>query len=114
MRSNVTDLEGVLLRQIVMRDVSTRDQAIEVLGQRLTSPVILGPVALVGMFARRGEVQAARAAEAAGIPFTSSTLSVCSVQEVAGATSNPPWFQLYVIRDRGYAQSLMARAQAVN
>ncbi len=113
MRANVADLERVLLRQIVMRDVSTREPAVEVLGQRLALPVILAPVGLGGMFARRAEVQAARAAERAGVPFVESTVSVCSVEEVARATSVPPWFQLYVMRDRGYAQELMARAHAV-
>ncbi len=113
MRANVSDLERVLLRQVVMRDVSTRDPAVEVLGQRLALPVILGPVGLGGMFAARAEVQAARAAEAKGVPFVESTVSICSVEEVAGATSVPPWFQLYVMRDRGYAEELMARASAV-
>ena len=113
MRANVLDLERVLLRQIVMRDVSVREKAVEVLGQRLALPVILAPVGLGGMFARRAEVQAARAAERAGVPFIESTLSVCSVEEVAGATSTPPWFQLYVMRDRAYAEELMRRAAAV-
>ncbi len=113
MRANVADLERLLLRQVVMRDVSTRDPAVEVLGQRLALPVILGPVGLGGMFARRAEVQAARAAEAAGVPFVESTVSICSIEEVARATSTPPWFQLYVMRDRGYAEELMSRAQAV-
>jgi L-lactate dehydrogenase (cytochrome) len=113
MRANVTDLERVLLRQIVMRDVSTREQAIEVLGQRLKFPVILAPVGLGGMLASRAEVQAARAAEAAGVPFIESTVSICSIEEVAKATSTPPWFQLYVMRDRGYAEELMGRAHAV-
>jgi L-lactate dehydrogenase (cytochrome) len=113
MRSNVSDLEKVLLRQVVMRDVSTRDPAVEVLGQRLSLPVILGPVGLGGMFATRAEVQAARAAEAKGVPFVESTVSICSIEEVAKATSVPPWFQLYVMRDRGYAEELMARARAV-
>jgi L-lactate dehydrogenase (cytochrome) len=76
-------------------------------------PVILAPVGLAGMFARRAEVQAARAAEAAGVPFVDSTVSICSIEEVARATSTPPWFQLYVMRDRGYAEELMSRAQAV-
>ncbi len=113
MRSNVSDLEKVLLRQVVMRDVSTRDPAVEVLGQRLALPVILGPVGLGGMFATRAEVQAARAAEAKGVPFVESTVSICGIEEVAKATSVPPWFQLYVMRDRGYAEELMARARAV-
>jgi L-lactate dehydrogenase (cytochrome) len=113
LRANVSDLERLLLRQIVMRDVSTRDPSVELFGQRLALPVILAPVGLGGMFAQRAEVQAARAAERAGVPFTESTVSVCSIEEVAGATSVPPWFQLYVMRDRGYAQELMARAHAV-
>ncbi len=113
MRSNVSDLEKVLLRQLVMRDVSTRDPAVEVLGQRRSLPVILGPVGLGGMFATRAEVQAARAAEAKGVPFVESTVSICSLEEVAKATSVPPWFQLYVMRDRGYTEELMARARAV-
>jgi L-lactate dehydrogenase (cytochrome) len=113
LRANVTDLERVLLRQVVMRDVSVRDASVEVLGQRLALPVILGPVGLGGMFARRAEVQAARAAESAGVPFVESTVSICSIEEVARATSTPPWFQLYVMRDRGYAEQLLARARAV-
>src|SRR5579875_1865316 len=83
MRANVADLERVLLRQIVMRDVSTREHSVEVLGQRLAMPVILAPVGMGGMFARRAEVQAARAAESAGIPFVESTLSICGLEEVA-------------------------------
>ena len=113
MRANVADLEGVLLRQVVMRDVSVRDPAVEVLGQRLALPIVLAPVGLAGMLARRAEVQAARAAEAAGVPFVESTVSISSVEEVAEATSTAPWFQLYVMRDRSYAEDLMARAQSV-
>src|SRR5947209_6125197 len=113
MRANVGDLQQVLLRQVVMRDVSVRDPSVEVLGERLALPIVLGPVGLGGMFARRAEVQAARAAESAGVPFVDSTVSICSVEEVARATSRPPWFQLYVMRDRGYAEDLMARAAAV-
>lgn len=113
MRSNVADLEDTLLNQVVMRDVSVRDQSCRILGQDLSMPVMLGPVGLAGMFARRAEVQAARAAEGAGIPFVESTVSICGIEEVAGATSRPPWFQLYVMRDRGYAEDLIARASAV-
>ena len=112
LRSNVSDLEKILLRQIVMRDVSVREQGCEVLGQRLAMPVILGPVGLAGMYARRAEVQAAKAAEAAGVPFVESTVSICGIEEVAAATSTPAWFQLYVMRDRAYAEDLMARAEA--
>jgi L-lactate dehydrogenase (cytochrome) len=112
MRANVSDLQSVMLRQVVMRDVSERDPSVELLGERLAIPVILGPVGLGGMMARRAEVQAARAAEAVGVPFIDSTVSICSVEEVAEATTRRPWFQLYVMRDRGYAEDLMARAQA--
>jgi L-lactate dehydrogenase (cytochrome) len=112
-RANVADLRKVLLRQVVMRDVSVRDSAVEVLGRRLALPIVLGPVGLAGMFAHRAEVQAARAAEAAGVPFVESTVSICGIEEVARATTTPPWFQLYVMRDRGYAEELMGRAQAV-
>src|SRR3954454_1866460 len=113
MRANVHDLQEVLLRQVVMRDVSVRDQAVEVLVQALSMPVVLAPVGLGGMLAPRAEVQAARAAESAGIAFVESTVSICPIEEVARATQTPPWFQLYVMRDRGYAEDLMARAQAV-
>src|SRR5215213_2498913 len=113
MRANVSDLEDVLLRQVVMRDVSVREPAVEVLGQRLALPVVLAPVGLGGMLARRAEVQAARAAEAAGVPFVESTVSICPIEEVARATTAPPWFQLYVMRDRGYAEELIQRADAV-
>ncbi len=113
MRANVTDLENVLLRQVVMRDVSRREQSVEVLGETLMLPVLLGPVGLGGMFAQRAEVQAARAAQAAGVQFVESTVSICSIEEVARAVPRPPWFQLYVMRDRGYAEELMARARAV-
>jgi len=86
---------------------------VAVLGERLPMPVILAPVGLGGMMARRAEGHAARAAEAVGVPFTESTVSICSLEEVAGAVSARPWFQLYVMRDRGYAQELMGRARAV-
>ncbi|HEX8120636.1 MAG TPA: L-lactate dehydrogenase [Solirubrobacteraceae bacterium] len=112
MRANVRDLGDVLLRQVVMRDVSRRDASVEVLGQRLALPIALAPVGLAGMMAPRAEVQAARAAESAGIPFIESTVSIASIEEVAGATSTPPWFQLYVMRDRAYAEDLMERARA--
>lgn len=113
MRANQDDLARLGLRQRVLRDVSERRLATEVLGESLAQPVILAPVGLGGMFAQRAEVQAARAAEAAGVPFCESTVSICSVEEVAAATTRPPWFQLYVMRDRGFAEDLMRRAQAV-
>ena len=113
MRANVADLGDVLLRQVVMRDVSVRDPAVEVLGQRLAMPVAMAPIGLGGMLAPRAEVQAARAAEAMGVPFVESTVSICPIEEVAEATRTPPWFQLYVMRDRAYAEDLLARARAV-
>ena len=113
MKANEADLGRVLLRQRVMRDVTVREQATEVLGQKLAMPVVLGPVGIAGMFARRAEVQAAKAAEEAGVPFVESTVSICPIEEVAEATTVPPWFQLYVMRDRAYAEKLMARAEAV-
>src|SRR3954467_4448602 len=113
MRANVSDLQKLLLRQVVMRDVSVREPSVEVLGQRLAMPVILAPVGLGGMLARRAEVQANRAAEAAGVPFVESTVSICGIEEVARATERPPWFQLYVMRDRAYAEDLIARARSV-
>ncbi len=113
MAANVAELQRILLRQVVMRDVAARDQACEVLGQPLSMPVILGPVGLAGMFATRAEVQAARAAGEEGVAFVESTVSICGIEEVAGATEHAPWFQLYVMRDRDYAEHLMARASAV-
>jgi L-lactate dehydrogenase (cytochrome) len=113
MAANLDDLEAIALRQRVLRDVSDLRLGTTVLGQELSMPVVLAPVGLAGMFAPRAEVSAARAAEAAGIPFCESTVSICSVEEVAAATVAPPWFQLYVMRDRSFAEDLMARAQAV-
>ncbi|MCH7860572.1 FMN-dependent L-lactate dehydrogenase LldD [Sphingomonas sp. NPDC092331] len=109
---NVADLEAVALRQRVLRDISDIDLSTSLFGQRLAMPVALGPVGLAGLNARRGEVQAARAAEAAGVPFTLSTVSACPLAEVAGAVGTPPWFQLYMIRDRGFMIDLMQQAGA--
>ena len=100
------------LRQRVMRDVSQLNFATRVLGQDLALPLVLAPLGLAGVMARRAEVQAARAAEGAGVPFCESTVSICSIEEVRAATAAPFWYQLYVMRDRGYARELMARAQA--
>lgn len=112
MRANETALEALQLRQRVLRDVSSIKMSTTVLGRDLRIPVILAPVGLGGMFAPRAEVQAARAAESFGVPFCESTVSICSIEEVAAATVAPIWFQLYVMRDRSYAQDLMARAAA--
>ncbi|MEZ5239019.1 MAG: L-lactate dehydrogenase [Microthrixaceae bacterium] len=113
MRANEEALARIELRQRVLRDVSDIELSTEVLGRRQRIPVVLAPVGLCGMFARRAEVAAARAAEHFGVPFCESTVSICSIEEVAAATSKPPWFQLYVMRDRGYAEDLMARAAQV-
>ncbi len=113
MLANVEDLASLQLRQRILRDVSDRLLETTVLGEDLAMPVVLAPVGLAGMFATRAEVQAVKAAQSAGIQFVESTVSICSVEEVAAAASRPPWFQLYVMKDRGYAQDLMARAQAV-
>jgi len=110
MRANEEALHAIHLRQRVLRDVSNIDLGADVLGEHLSLPLILGPVGLLGMFARRGEVQAARAAEQEGARFCESTVSICSIEEVNAATNRPFWFQLYVMRDRGYAEALMRRA----
>ncbi|HEY6661774.1 MAG TPA: L-lactate dehydrogenase [Sphingomicrobium sp.] len=108
LRRNVVDLQNVALRQRVLRDVSNIDLSAELFGQRWAMPVGLGPVGLSGLYARRGEVQAAKAAAAAGVPFALSTLSACAIDEVARAA--PLWFQLYIVKDRGFVADMIARA----
>ena len=109
---NVADIEAIALRQRVMRDMTKLDMSIETLGQKLAMPVGLAPVGMAGMYAHRGEVQAARAAAEIGVPFCLSTVGVCSVEEVAKA-GVAPWFQLYMLKDRGYMKSLIERAKAL-
>jgi L-lactate dehydrogenase (cytochrome) len=109
LRRNVEDLQSVALKQRVLRDVSGIDLTTELFGKRWSMPVGLGPVGLSGLYARRGEVQAAKAAAAAGVPFTLSTLSACSIGEVA--RSAPLWFQLYIVKDRGFVSDMIARAK---
>jgi L-lactate dehydrogenase (cytochrome) len=109
--ANRHDLRAVKLRQRVLRDVSDLDLSTELFGQRWPLPVGLCPIGLAGMYARRGEVQAARAARAAGIPFTLSSLSVCPVREIACELQSPFWLQLYIIRDRGFVRDLLAQAR---
>ncbi len=111
LRRNVVDLEAIALRQLVMRDTTKLDMTVQTLGQTLKMPVGLSPVGMAGMYARRGETQAARAAAAAGVPFCLSTVGVCSIEEVA-ATGVAPWFQLYMLKDRGYMRELLQRAKA--
>lgn len=110
LRANRDDLKEIQLRQRVLVDVSTRTLATSVLGQELALPVILAPVGFAGMFARRAEVSAAKSAERTGVVFCESTLSICSIEEVSAALTKPAWFQLYVMKDRAYADALMDRA----
>ncbi|MDB5453840.1 MAG: lctD [Caulobacteraceae bacterium] len=107
---NVADLEAIALRQRVMVDTRKLDLSTSVVGQPMAVPFGLGPIGMAGMYARRGEVQAARAAAAIGAPFCLSTMGVCSLEELAAAGA-PPWFQLYMLRDRGYMRELLARAR---
>ncbi len=109
---NLTDLATVALRQRVLRNVANIDVSSELFGQRVALPLALAPIGLAGLMARRGEVQAARAAEDAGVPFTLSTVAACAIEEVQRGTTRPFWFQLYMIRDRGFMRDLMARAVA--
>lgn len=112
LKRNVSDLADIALRQRVLRNVAELSLETELFGERLAMPVALGPVGLTGMYARRGEVQAARAAASRGIPFTLSTVSVCPIEEVAPAIDRPMWFQLYVLKDRGFMRNALERAKA--
>lgn len=109
---NTTDLADIALRQRVLNDMSKLDLKTELFGESLAMPIALAPVGLTGMYARRGEVQAAKAADKKGIPFTLSTVSVCPIEEVAPALSRPMWFQLYVLKDRGFMKNVLERAKA--
>lgn len=110
LRRNIQDLRDIALRQRVLRDVSALDLSTELFGQKLAMPVALAPIGLAGLNARRGECQAVRAAEKAGVPFTLSTVSACSLAEVAKAATKPFWFQLYMTRDRGFMRELLQEA----
>ena len=111
LRRNVEDLERIVLRQRVLRDASQLDLSATLFGQHCKMPVALGPIGLAGMSARRGEVQAARAAQMAGVPFCLSTVSTCPLDEVIAGTAAPVWFQLYMIRDRAFMRDLLAKAK---
>ena len=111
LRRNVADLAEIALRQRVLADVADIDLSAELFGQRMAMPVALAPIGLAGLNARRGEVQAVRAAEAAGVPFTLSTVSVCPLSEVRKAAGKPFWFQLYMVRDRSFMRDLLAQAR---
>ncbi len=108
--ANVDDLQQVKLRQKVLRGSSQLDLATHWFGQHSALPIALAPIGLTGMFARRGEVQAVRAACNKGIPFIQSTVSVCPLSEVAAQASTPIWFQLYVLKDRAFMRDVMRRA----
>jgi len=112
LRRNVDDLRSVVLRQRVLRDVSDIDLRTSLFGHEWAMPVGLGPVGLSGLYARRGEVQAARAAAAAKVPMALSTVSGCSLREVA-ASGNVPWFQLYFVKDRGFVAQMIETAKEV-
>jgi len=113
LRANRADLESLTLRQRVAIDVDRRSTRTTMIGQEVAMPVALAPTGLTGLNWADGEILAARAAERFGVPFTLSTMSICSIEDVAGAVTRPFWFQLYVMRDRGFSASLVERAKAV-
>jgi L-lactate dehydrogenase (cytochrome) len=112
LRANRADLESLALRQRVGVDVDARSTRATMLGRAATMPVGLAPVGLTGLNWADGEILACRAAQRFGVPYTLSTMSICSIEDVAGAVAEPFWFQLYVMRDRGFAASLIERAKA--
>ncbi|MGC6389036.1 FMN-dependent L-lactate dehydrogenase LldD [Ewingella sp. S1.OA.A_B6] len=112
LRSNVDDLSTISLKQRVLNNMSELSLQTTLFNETLAMPVVLAPVGLCGMYARRGEVQAAKAAAEKGIPFTLSTVSVCAIEEVAPAINRPMWFQLYVLKDRGFMRNALERAKA--
>jgi L-lactate dehydrogenase (cytochrome) len=112
LRANRQDLERIKLRQRILVDVSDRDVSTTIIGERASLPLALAPIGLCGMQHGDGEILACRAAQAAGIPFTLSTMSICSIEDVASAVDKPFWFQLYVMKDRGFIKALIERAAA--
>lgn len=112
LRANSSDLTGISLRQRILKNVETLSLQTTLFDQPLSMPIILAPVGLTGMFARRGEVQAVRAAQNKGIPLCLSTVSVCSIEEVAAQSQQSIWFQLYVLKDRGFMKNALERAKA--
>ena len=112
LRNNVDNFAAIALKQRVLRDVAELSLETNIFGEHFSMPVTLSPVGLSGIYARRGEVQAARAADNKGIPFTISTVSVCPIEEVAPAIQRPMWFQLYVLKDRGFMRNVLERAKA--
>src|SRR5256885_16108372 len=112
LRANRADLEAIKFRQRVLVDVSKRDLSAAILGEPASMPLILAPVGLLGLQHGDGEIIACRAAQAAGIPFPLSTMSICSIEDVAANVAKPFWFQLYVMKDRGFIKALIERAIA--
>jgi len=112
LRANRDDLQKIKFRQRILVDVSKRDLSTTILGEPSSMPLILAPVGLLGMQHGDGEIHACRAAQAAGIPFTQSTMSICSIEDIAGSVEKPFWFQLYVMKDRGFIKALIERAIA--
>ena len=112
LRANSEDLAQIKFRQRILVDVSKRDLSTTILGEPAAMPLILAPVGLLGMQHGDGEIHACRAAQAAGIPFTQSTMSICSIEDIAAAVDKPFWFQLYVMKDRGFIKALIERAIA--
>jgi L-lactate dehydrogenase (cytochrome) len=112
LRINRADLERIQLRQRVLVDVARRDLATTIVGEPAALPISLAPIGLCGMQWGDGEILACRAAQAAGIPFCLSTMSICAIEDVAGAVERPFWFQLYVMKDRGFVRALIERAIA--
>ena len=114
-RANEDDFKPIKFRQRVAVNMEGRSTATEMLGQPVAMPVAIAPTGLTGMQHADGEILAARAAKKFGVPFTLSTMSICSIEDVAQATDRHPfWFQLYVMRDRGFIESLIDRAKAAN
>jgi len=112
LRANHDDLQQIKFRQRILVDVSKRDLSTTILGEPAKMPLVLAPVGLLGMQHGDGEIHACRAAQAAGIPFTQSTMSICSIEDIAAAVDKPFWFQLYVMKDRGFIKALIERAIA--
>ena len=110
LQRNCTDLSKIALRQRVLKNVANIDLSTQWFGREQSLPFALGPIGIGGMFRRRGERQAAASAHAAGIPFTLSTVSICSMNEVKAAAEGSTWFQLYVIRDRSFIRVLISTA----
>lgn len=111
---NLADLKALQFRQRVMIDVSAQQLKTHILGEDWSIPVGIGPTGLTGLFHANGEMLGARAARDFGVPFCLSTMSICSIEDVAGAVNKPFWFQLYLMRDRSFNQELLDRARAAN